>query len=325
MHLIIIGASARAAAFSAHRAGLKPWCVDLFADADLACRFPVRKVPLHAYPDGILDALRDAPDGPVLYTGGLENHPDLLARIDRPLWGNPPEVLRRVRDPFLVTDVLRRHGLPVLDVRAAPPTARDRRQWLLKPLRGSGGLGIRHYSGGTPFDPKTHYLQELAAGWCFGATFLGLPEGHALLLGVTGHIHAPWVVHAPAFHYCGSFGPLAVNPGSLPAMGDLLTREFSLRGIFGIDAVYHSAPAMDKPAYLLLEVNPRYTASIEIIERGTAFPFLDLHRAVYENRVIRWPAPLAWSAEWAKGVLYAAPRFHLSVHGPVARRRHLDR
>ncbi len=37
-HLLIFGASARAAAFSALRAGLQPWCADLFADAD-ALRF----------------------------------------------------------------------------------------------------------------------------------------------------------------------------------------------------------------------------------------------------------------------------------------------
>src|ERR1051325_6805760 len=87
-HVIILGASTRAAAFSAARAGLSPWCVDLFADADLSRRFPVRKVPLADYPHALLAALNDAPPGPVIYTGGLENHPSLLERIARPLWGN---------------------------------------------------------------------------------------------------------------------------------------------------------------------------------------------------------------------------------------------
>jgi len=32
--VLIVGASARAAAFSALRAGLRPWCADLFADLD---------------------------------------------------------------------------------------------------------------------------------------------------------------------------------------------------------------------------------------------------------------------------------------------------
>jgi predicted ATP-grasp superfamily ATP-dependent carboligase len=159
MNLIIIGASARAAAFSAHRAGLRPWCVDLFGDADLARRFPVRRIPLDNYPHGLLRALADAPDGPVLYTGGLENYPGLIARINRPLWGNSPEVLRRVRSPYVLDDMLRRHGLPALALRADPPSAADSRRWLLKPLAGSGGLGIRPYRSrpvAPPYPSRRH-------------------------------------------------------------------------------------------------------------------------------------------------------------------------
>ena len=39
-HLLLFGASVRAAAFSALRAGLRPWCADLFGDADLQARCP---------------------------------------------------------------------------------------------------------------------------------------------------------------------------------------------------------------------------------------------------------------------------------------------
>ena len=79
-NLIILGATARAAAFSAQRAGMRPWCVDLFADADLARACPARRVALDAFPAGLIDALAGAPDGPVIYTGGLENRPDGMIR-----------------------------------------------------------------------------------------------------------------------------------------------------------------------------------------------------------------------------------------------------
>ena len=52
--LLIFGASVRAAAFSALRAGLQPWCADLFADADLRARCPTIRVPAEVYPDGFL-------------------------------------------------------------------------------------------------------------------------------------------------------------------------------------------------------------------------------------------------------------------------------
>src|SRR5437660_1348056 len=110
--VILIGASTRAAAMSALRAGWTPWCVDLFADVDLERIAAVRKVPTATYPHSLLDALADAPQAPVMYGGALENRPDLIARIDRPLWGNPPEVLRAIRSPERWTQYLRTIGVP---------------------------------------------------------------------------------------------------------------------------------------------------------------------------------------------------------------------
>src|SRR5262245_61077027 len=48
--LMIFGASARAAAFSALRAGLEPWCADLFADRDLQARCSVARIAPSGYP-----------------------------------------------------------------------------------------------------------------------------------------------------------------------------------------------------------------------------------------------------------------------------------
>src|SRR5579871_5970020 len=99
--VLIVGVSARAAAFSALRAGLNPWCVDLFGDADLQARSPGVVVPAAEYPTGLLAAARQAPPGPWLYTGGLENRPTLVGQLaaERPLWGNDVATLSRVRSP----------------------------------------------------------------------------------------------------------------------------------------------------------------------------------------------------------------------------------
>src|ERR1700733_2287062 len=90
VNLLIFGASARAAAFSALRAGLQPWCADLFADLDLAYCSRVTRVPGKEYPHAFLSLLQEAPPGPWMYAGGLENHPDLVEQMAqaRPLWGN---------------------------------------------------------------------------------------------------------------------------------------------------------------------------------------------------------------------------------------------
>src|SRR5713226_4586299 len=88
--IIILGASVRAAAFSALRAGLRPWCADLFADQDLRNRCSTLQVPLGAYSKAFEAISQNGPPAPWMYTGGLENHPTLIQSIsgNRPLWAN---------------------------------------------------------------------------------------------------------------------------------------------------------------------------------------------------------------------------------------------
>lgn len=313
-NLIILGATARAAAFSARRAGMRPWCVDLFADADLACTFPARRVALDAFPAGLIDAVADAPDGPVIYTGGLENRPDLLACIDRPVWGNAPDVLWQIRSPFVLADVLRRHRLPALDVRRDAPPSDSGGAWLVKPLSSGGGVGIRPYVG-QQFEPKTHYLQEYCPGACFGALFLGMQDGRCLLLGLTHQLEAG-SFHAPEFHYCGSVGPLSALPAELQSLGNVLVREFGLRGLFGVDFVYRVDSETGRGACLPLEVNPRYTASVEVLERAYGASLLDLHRAVFEGRPVAWQPRAASPVIWGKAIVYARHDLVFPADGP---------
>ena len=146
-HLLILGASVRAAAFSAARSGFLPFGADLFADVDL--RRWARAVRVENYPEGLADAVGQAPPGPWLYTGGLENHPELVDRIaaSRPLLGNRGDVLRAVRDPRRLEEQLRAAGLRYPPVAFSPERVPCDGSWLSKPLGSSGGLGIEVWRG----------------------------------------------------------------------------------------------------------------------------------------------------------------------------------
>src|SRR5258706_8042019 len=101
-NIIVVGASARAAAFSALRAGMRPYAIDLFADCDLVDVCPTVKIK--RYPQDFEQALAAAPQAPWIYTGGQENYPDLVERMSalRPLYGNRANVLRIIRNPELL-------------------------------------------------------------------------------------------------------------------------------------------------------------------------------------------------------------------------------
>jgi uncharacterized protein len=258
--LIIVGASARAAAFSALRAGLRPWCLDLFADADLRARCSVTAIPADEYPRSLPKRVAAAPPGPWMYTGGIENHPAIVRRIakDRPLIGNDADALRLVRNPIFVSSLFQKAGLPHPDVRLSEPD--DRGIWLTKPLAGAGGTGIRVRRPGERVSRRS-YFQEFIDGPSYAAAF-----DAGRLLGVTEQlVGEPWLAAGP-FRYCGSIGPMALNDSQraiFSRMGEVLAAGCRLSGLFGVDCVWRDGLPFP------VEVNPRYTSSVEVLDYAT--------------------------------------------------------
>ena len=173
-NIIVLGASARAAAFSALRAGMRPYAIDLFADTDLVDVCPAVKIK--RYPHDFEQALAEAPQAPWIYTGGLENYPDLVERMSvlRPLYGNGPEVLRKVRDPELLAACLAgNEEFRVPEIRTTAPEAGSDKEWLRKPRRSSAGLGIRRAELQKRREHEEHfYYQEFVHGPCRSAIYL---------------------------------------------------------------------------------------------------------------------------------------------------------
>lgn len=299
--LILVGASVRAAAHSALRAGFKPYAIDQFADRDLAAICPAVKI--RRYPHDLYSALSDAPRAAWIYTGGLENYPRLVDRMAeiRPLWGNAGKVLRRVRDPWLLAEAVRRAGLEmpatVRELSDRPSSIRDE-GWLLKPLRSSGGHKIEYAASGPQPRRPGFYYQEFIRGKVHGAVYLATSDG-CNLLGVSRQIEI-----SGTFGYQGSIvAPGAWHPRvpALIRLGQALQERFGLRGLFNVDFV--SNEAGDWP----LEVNPRYSASVELLERATGVSFLALHAAVFNpalkvsHHATTIPAP---SRALGKAVVY---------------------
>ncbi len=259
--LLILGASTRAAAASALRAGFAPVCADRFGDEDLRRIASVIAVDndLHC----TLEAVNALPPTPWIYTGSLENDPKFISAVSErhPLLGNPSSVLKLVRDPFWLERTLAAHDLPALRV---SNVCRSDERWLLKPIRGGGGCRISVWSG-QPLPTNEHfYLQEQRLGTPMSALFIGRPDA-AELIGVCEQLIGPAFGAPTEFGYAGSIGPIAVSDRTrelLQQLGDTLTRESQLRGLFGIDFIL----ADDIP--WLVELNPRYTASVEILERA---------------------------------------------------------
>jgi predicted ATP-grasp superfamily ATP-dependent carboligase len=213
---------------------------------------------------------------------------------------------------------LERGGIPCPRVQLNPPADSDAEGWLVKPYAGAGGAGIQFCEPGQrrPARLLQVYFQEFIAGDTCAAIYVG-EAGQALLLGVTGQrVGADWL-HAAPFHYCGSIGPLSPAPAlgeALRRLGNALASTFGLRGLFGVDCVLRDGVPYP------VEVNPRYTASVEVLEYATGLSTLALHCAVFDPSAP--PPSLALRASGenntmvGKAILFARESLTFPADGP---------
>ena len=288
--LAIVGASTRSAAHSALRAGWRPTCADQFADVDLQSVCPAARI--EDYPGGLLDWLDQTECNSWIYTGGLENHPELVDRMAarRPLLGNREAVLTAVRSPCRLAHVLGESGL--LFPETSPISHGDlhhrvTENYLLKTCRQSSGLGVLGLISGP--DARDHparqiakgktdplFLQQRVEGTACSATFVGW-SAKATFLGLVRQLVGLSWAGAARYQYCGSIGPerscSSAMHGQIVRIGNLLAKQFGLRGLFGVDLM------IDGERIWTIEVNPRYTAAVEVLERATGIRAIAWHVA----------------------------------------------
>ena len=280
MDLLILGASARAAAFSALRLGLRPVCADLFSDADLASACPSTRIEPADYPEGLATFAAGIAPTRWLYTGAIENRPGLVDRISRrhELLGNSGETLRLVRDPRPLAEAVKDAGLVAPEVRTEPAGLPEDGSWLIKPVASGGGRGIRPWLGDRLKSGRSVYYQERVEGLALAALFLG-DEAGSRCLGITRQF-----VGRPGnrFAYRGSLGPWPVVSevrDGVERLGRAIASRFGLLGLFGVDLILRDGRPWP------IEVNPRYTASVEVLEWALGRSLLADHLSVFGENI----------------------------------------
>jgi len=274
--LLIVGASARAAAFSARRGGFDPICFDQYADADLVANAPATQIA--AYVPDFVDALDHLDPMPAIYLGAVENELDVIHALEsrEQLLGVPRETVALARDPFERTSIFQSSGMPTPDVRRAedPPPADG--SWLVKPLRSSAGREITVWDSGAAVLDEPYYFQQRIEGDSHSAVFVA-PQGRGdvRFVGMTRQLIGHPLLNAPPFAWCGSVGPETLDVATehlARRLGNFCSWRLGLCGIFGCDFIVTS----DGTPYLI-EVNPRYTGSAEIFDHTLETSFVAEH------------------------------------------------
>lgn len=318
--LLVLGASARAFAASAAKAGVAVHAADLFCDLDLVecCRSTLR---VTRYPEELVDVSDRFGAAAWCYTGGLENHPDIIEAISRrrSMLGASPDAVRRVRDPSWLARACRRAGLVMPPTFFSADGVPTDGTYLVKPLRSAGGHGIHRWTGehSGPRAPKEPLWQLAIEGQPLSAAFVAA-RGVSRLLFATRQLVGWTPCRAGRFAWCGavetSTGP-EVESG-LRRLGDVLAEDAELVGLFGVDFVRSSDGSI-----AVLEVNPRPTASMELLERSGRCSPAAVHLASFGHHTpndatcIGMPSPPKFRRLTGKAVLHAVEP---GVASPVA-------
>jgi predicted ATP-grasp superfamily ATP-dependent carboligase len=317
MRILIIGISTRGLAESAKAAGYELVTVDYFGDYDQKswCENLSLKRDLNL-PFGsaqLVEASRNLKFEAVAYTSNLENHPEVIKRFEDAsaekqgrLLGNSAEVLARVRHWPTLFGFLQGQGVPVPETlyEGHQPPAGDQRRWLRKPIRSGGGHDIRYWEGERP-SGALFILQEHISGISASASFVSNGK-ECVVLGLTGQIIGRPEFGASGFRYCGNILPLTAGQNAVLAqVRDIttrLTREFKLVGVNGLDFLLKDGQVYP------LEVNPRYSASMELIERAYGLSIFDLHVRSIQQGVLPEFDLAVWLAHggfYGKAIVYA--------------------
>jgi predicted ATP-grasp superfamily ATP-dependent carboligase len=298
MKILIVGLSVRAMVESAVHSGYTVAALDAFGDQDtkaLAESYSLHHDFHFPYSASALyRASRKLTYDAVAYTSSLENHPGILRKIagSRRIIGNQPKAVASVRRWRTLFAGLKNAGFRIPEtVFAGGHRKVDRgRQWLIKPLLSGGGHGIGFLQS-RKSPGRRFMLQEYIPGKPCSASFIANGR-ESVVLGITEQLIGTHQFDSQGFRYCGNVLPLpeAVHPGKGHAIQEqvrrlaaFVTRQYGLTGLNGLDFI------LSDHSVCLTEINPRYSASMELIEQAYRLPVFRLHvQAVLEGRLPRF-------------------------------------
>lgn len=301
--ILIAASSGRALAAAARLAGFRPLAADCFDDLDtrgLCAGNGLVEGGLETgfTEENLIPVLDTLAAGETVcgfvYGAGFEDRPELLDVVARrfPLFGNPPDVVREVKDPVRLAALCAVLDIPHPRISMDPPS--DPQNWLVKSIGGAGG---RHVAPAADNEAGENiYFQRIAAG---------VPVSILLLAdGAKTHVAGlsrQWAAPAPGepFRFGGSLRPARLSPGvdaKLRRAAEAVTATCGLRGLNSVDFL------VDGEAYTLIEINPRPGATLDIFEDRSGALF----RAHIEACLGRLPSrPLAFEGAAAAAVAYA--------------------
>jgi uncharacterized protein len=336
--ILVVGANTRPLACSLKRLGYNIHSVDYFGSMDLKPCVTIYKSVLSQKPDescgffaqkfdpnflvDIASELIDDVDSIICCSGSSpSNFPKhkILGNRDIESVENKYKLYKRLEKKFegvfklpethLVSDLYDAHE--IVDVS-------EGKKFLLKPLKGSGGIGIRKIDDIDPdIEMREGILQEIIVGQDLSASVLSSGDEAKTILTSNQIIGKKWLGQLEPYGYCGNMAPYIKNSKSrsssnkypVKEVAEELIKELKLIGSNGVDMIIK-----DNDIYVI-EVNPRLQGTFEVAEASLGINMAEAHISACCDNLIPVDAPQKFAA---KMILFARERsriLNLDIQG----------
>jgi methenyltetrahydromethanopterin cyclohydrolase len=266
MTILIVASSGRMLAQAAKNAGLKPLVIDLFADLDTqSYAEDFRKIKSLAEQD-----LAPAVDyfvecyavARVIYGSGFECYPESLRYLNSRLivLGNHPDVFAKLQNKLTFFSILDDLNIPHPEVAFNAPDSVD--GWLIKPMQGQGGVGIKRYHADDGARASV-YWQKFQAGIQHSVLFLA--DGQQVEVVGFNTQRSVSLSEDQGFVFSGVINSTDLSDAHKAMITGWLKQLVpvcELKGSNSLDFIH-----ADECSYVL-EINPRPSASMQLYDEG---------------------------------------------------------
>lgn len=193
----------------------------------------------------------------VIYGSGFESNPESLEYLhdNFNVLGNSPAVFYALQNKRLAFSAFTKLNIIFPEVVFQLPKSTE--MWLVKPVYGEGGMGVRMLSPATALS-ETVYFQQLIDGDVMSVLFVSSVD-QIVIYGF--HKQQVISIDEDLFVFSGLISFPAINDKVLETITKWIkkiTNHFNLKGINSLDFILKGSQCY------LLEVNPRPSASMQL-------------------------------------------------------------
>ena len=260
--LIVIAQSARILAQMAVDAGFKVIAIDCFADIDTqnlaVLSFKVDSLALDDLKPVFETLQQDYGLMPVAYGSGFERFLDSLGYLEQhwQLLGNRLSLYQQFQDKRALFQAFDLLSISYPEVRLTAPKNLSGK-WLVKPIQGEGGEGIRVYSESQSIIDNV-YWQRYCAGQSYSALFVASGES----IEIVGFNRQAIVAEGDAyFTFAGVISQIDLSDSIQQLIAQWLKKLltiYPLRGLGSLDFMLENGQCY------VLEINARVPASAQL-------------------------------------------------------------